>query len=141
MTNIISFKSTRENFNKELHGIKCNTLREMDSDDKRFKSIIEMEISKNYGVIEITCDNSSFKRRIKDITFFKKFVIISWDNPDVMKKINEIIDKEIKINNKFYFDMHDQGKKYAEDIFYSKVKMLEGIKHSLNPTSVNRSKE
>ena len=87
MTNIISFKSTRENFNKELHGLKCNTLREMNSDDERFESIVEMEMSKDYGIVEITCDNFSFKRRIKDITFWKKYVIISWDNPDIIKKV------------------------------------------------------
>ena len=95
----ISFKSNRENFIKELHGIKCNTLRRINPDDERYFKVSEMIKTKNYGIIEITCGDSCFKRKIKDVTYWDGYLIISWDNPDVIKRVLEIIDniKEIEV--------------------------------------------
>lgn len=89
----ISFKSNRENFNKELHGIKCNTFRKVDFNDKRFKKLFKMQTYEKYGIIEITCDNSCFKRQIKDITAWDGYIIISWDNPDIKKELKRKIEK------------------------------------------------
>jgi hypothetical protein len=84
----VRFKSKLENFNKELLGIKCNTFRKENIRDPRFNQLFNMWSNKELGIIEINCENSCFKRRIKDITYWDGYVIISWDNPDVIK--NEI---------------------------------------------------
>lgn len=86
----INFKSNRENFIKELHGIKCCTIRKIEIEDDRFIKLLSMEKTKDYGIIEINCESSCFKRQIKDITCWDGWMVISWDNPDLIKRIKEL---------------------------------------------------
>ena len=114
---IISFKSNRENFIKELHGIKCNTLRKIDAKDKRFKLIANMNRTKKYETIEITCGDSCFKRKIRDITYWDGYVIISWDNPDLIKdfarKVKDLFDKSRRDTR--YHELFDRIDKLVEE--------------------------
>ncbi len=104
----VSFKSNRENFNKELHGIKCNTFRKIDIMDMRFPKLGKMQKTKEYGIIEITCDNSCFKRQIKDITTWDGYMIISWDNPDIKKKVERFKEEYLKLGTRVLNNKSDQ---------------------------------
>jgi hypothetical protein len=100
----ISFKSIRENFIKELHGIKCCTIRKIEIEDERFIKLLSMEKNKDYGIIEINCDSSCFKRQIKDITCWDGWMVISWDNPDLIKETQRRIQKNLIKNSQLSFD-------------------------------------
>jgi hypothetical protein len=78
----ITFKSTPENYIKELSGKKCNTCRKKDNptdsrfvllDDFRHGKINELEIQ-----ITNTETGASFTRKITDVTIFEEIYIISW---------------------------------------------------------------
>ena len=74
----IEFKSNEENFEKEISGIKSNTLRKVDNLDQRFGMLKLMASTKIYGRIKITCGIANFIRNITDITYWDNYVIISW---------------------------------------------------------------
>lgn len=79
----IQFKSEELYFTRESVGLKNNTIREIDWEDKRFEALVKWYFNgyKN-KYIRITSSNrqSTFSRKITDISFFKNFVIITWEN-------------------------------------------------------------
>lgn len=75
----IKFKSTPENWKKELIGLKPNTVRKKD-DDVRF-DILEKFIQEPFELIiyiENTVTKSIFNRQVQDVTKFDDYYIISW---------------------------------------------------------------
>lgn len=78
------FKTTVIIYEKERDGLKPNTVREVDMNDQRYRSLlIHNEQGWNPGdlTIKITCaeyPKMSFERQIDDITFWKNLIIISW---------------------------------------------------------------
>lgn len=80
---VITFKSVAPYFHKEMLGRKRNTIRVIDYGDIRFRELATMEVLNHYGyirIIEVTNNKRqlSFKKKIKDISFWKGLVIISW---------------------------------------------------------------
>lgn len=78
----VEFKSAGENYLKEKTGIKNNTWREVDEDDERFAILREWARTKQYGNIRIRFASDLkqfFERPVRDVTFFKTGVIITWD--------------------------------------------------------------
>lgn len=62
--------STFENYDKEVRGIKSNTVRE--------KKIYEKARKSRYISIRRGYTKKSFTRVIRDVTLWKKICIISW---------------------------------------------------------------
>ena len=84
---IICFKSWHDNFVKEESNIKNNTLRKIDLSDDRFIKLIAMKETGNYGFIEIEektilDSNDSFRRKIRDVTIFDDWIIITWEEKE-----------------------------------------------------------
>ena len=71
----IYFKSTPENWKKEIEGLKRNTVRFTDDWNEfrwdRFNNATHV-------IIERTTDNKRFGRKITDRTLYKNIAIISW---------------------------------------------------------------
>lgn len=85
---IVSFKSIKENYDKEKSGVKPNTVRVVDNSDSRFYG------TKSYKIIRIVlADNPEefFEREIQDITFYTNkhpeftVCIISWKHKEDCK--------------------------------------------------------
>ena len=81
--NKVTFKSYDYNFKKEAKGVKNNTIRELDLNDERYKKICDWWLDEDYADKEIEIinkdfENESFTRKIKDISFWKNWVIITW---------------------------------------------------------------
>lgn len=81
---LFKFMTRQPIFDKERHGIKNNTVREIDLNDERFVELIKwMRIGWNDGdiLIQIDCVNSSpnFIRKITDITVYNNIMIITWE--------------------------------------------------------------
>lgn len=87
----VRFKSTQENFSKEISGIKCNTLRNKDPRDARYRILKECMAKKEYGRIEIqnTETGAIFSRQITDVTTHRDWYIISW-KPDHNSEFNSL---------------------------------------------------
>lgn len=80
MTETIKFKSTPDLWSKEEKGLKPNTFRKIDTDE-RFKILFKFhdkELKKLNIIIENSFNSETFERQVKDVTFWDKFVIISW---------------------------------------------------------------
>lgn len=79
---VVPFKSVPANYDKEVKNIKPNTHRVVDMNDERFLVLAAMAYFKEYGKVEIhNTVNSrlSFRRQIRDITFWGSTAIISWN--------------------------------------------------------------
>lgn len=77
----VTFKSSPEYYKKEESGIKPNTARNIEINDKRFQVLIHWMIIKEYGKIIIkSTHNRKFTRQIKDITVWGNVMIISWEH-------------------------------------------------------------
>lgn len=77
----IEFKTFPEIWIKEESGLKPNTLRIYNKQDKRFKILSEFAKGnlKELDIKIINGENSkSFIRSVKDVTFWDDYVIISW---------------------------------------------------------------
>lgn len=75
----ICFKSSPEYYKKEQSGIKPNTVRNIEIQDKRFQLLIHQMITKEYSKISIQCTHDRyFTRQIRDITVWGNIMIISW---------------------------------------------------------------
>lgn len=79
---MISFKSSPQFYQKEITGIKNNTIRRISAGDER-----EDEISQYMAgllpVLEIeivltTNPKEKFKRAVSDISYYEGYVIITW---------------------------------------------------------------
>lgn len=77
----IRFKSTQENYRKEISGLKNNTFRKIDMDDERFQKLFEFEMG-NLNNLVIIIENAKtkeyFHKFISDVTSYEGWVIISW---------------------------------------------------------------
>lgn len=79
INNTIYCKTNNIYFDKEKLGVKPNTVRNIDEDDREF--ILNNIWTLKYVVVESLEDNScSFSRNITDISFFDDYMIISWDH-------------------------------------------------------------
>lgn len=75
---VVHFKSLPVNYRKELSGMKNNTIREVDYDD-RFNVLEGFTAKSNLWVeIENTVTHEMFQRRVTDVTWFHECVVISW---------------------------------------------------------------
>ena len=72
----VAFKSIPKIFKKEKLGLKPNTIRKVDKEDIRFRSL-KKGIAEEVSIIN-TRNGDWFHRKIKDITWWEDFVIISW---------------------------------------------------------------
>ena len=101
---IVIFKSTGENYRKELSGIKPNTLRKTDRTDKRFAKLRWFKHGWNNHATHICIENAEtgehFVREIKDVTEYSQegsedWMIISWKHEEEKSeynlKVHEII--------------------------------------------------
>jgi len=73
----VEFKSDKQFFWAEESGDKSNTVREIDLEDERFKSLISGDAKK----IKITSTdniNANFTRKISNVCIWKDLMIISW---------------------------------------------------------------
>jgi len=76
----VRFKSTPEYWNKESLGLKRNTVRKADTDD-RFKLLRKWmcaDIDKLVVGIQNTMTGDVFFRDVKDVSRFDDYYIISW---------------------------------------------------------------
>jgi len=69
----VTFKSIPRNFEKEIRGIKPNTVREFDEKDKRFQGEDPVWI-----IIQERGTKRRFKRELTDVTYWGNIVIYSW---------------------------------------------------------------
>ena len=82
---MIVFKSESQFFEKEKSNKKCNTVRELQVDEPRIIALLECkEKLLNYKdgdtiTIEHATTGERFTRKITDISFWNKLVIISWE--------------------------------------------------------------
>jgi len=79
----VRFKSTPENYLKELSGEKNNTVRKCDVNDRRFTILSNLQEQDEYfDQSTITIENSEsgeeFTRQIKNVTFWFGDCIITW---------------------------------------------------------------
>lgn len=89
MKKLIEFKSTFDFYEKERKGIKPNTVRSEDCDE-RFDALIEFSLTPKTSRplwIKIICKekpSNYFFRKVKDVSIFEcyghKFYIISWED-------------------------------------------------------------
>ena len=79
MIDFVTFKSVPEFYNKELTGVKPNTVRDVDT-DPRFDLLREWAKTRDFGFIQIinTETGKNFLREVTDVSFFKDQVIVSW---------------------------------------------------------------
>ena len=81
---IVIFKSTEENYRKEISGRKPNTIRKIDRTDSRFVKLQRKLFRWTNEPTHICIENSEtgehFVREIKDITEFEELYIISWEH-------------------------------------------------------------
>ena len=80
---MIEFKSDNEYYYDEKSGLKNNTIRKIDLNDGRFKSLRDMCLTGNYSKENIKIINSQesnkfFVRQIKHIAMWGDYVIITW---------------------------------------------------------------
>ncbi len=89
--NTVTFKSNTENYWKEKYGLKPNTFRKVDSKDGRFQMLNDGDakyiVIENADIVSSETGSSTeyFMRVIKDRTYWDDYVIISWDEKDVLK--------------------------------------------------------
>ena len=79
------FNSRQPFFDKERHGIKNNTVREIDLNDSRFTDLIYwLKAGWNMGDIRIQINNVNgsqfFQREIRDISVYNNLVCITWEH-------------------------------------------------------------
>ena len=87
---LVEFKTSPEYFKKEESGIKPNTCRNIEIQDKRFQLLIWMMINKSYGKIKIKSIHSQvFIRQIKDISVWGNIMIISWKHEQSKGELNK----------------------------------------------------
>ena len=78
---VIGFKSDMFNYLKEESGRKPNTVRKVDLNDKRFIILKQFSATPRMNLwirIIRTTFEKTFERKVKDVTFFDGYVIISW---------------------------------------------------------------
>ena len=86
--NTIIFKSTPQNYYKEFHGFKPNTVRRFDDEielaaflyfKNRLTECSKIKITTTFPIGDIA---AQFERYITDITKFEDLYIISWKHED-----------------------------------------------------------
>ena len=74
--NIVKFKSAPFYYSKEKAGLKPNTVRRVESDE-RFSKLTNR--TAHFITIQNSKNGKQFIRRITDISFWEGLVIISWE--------------------------------------------------------------
>ena len=74
----VEFKSNQSNFWKEKYGLKPNTIRKIDMKDIRFKGLLNGSVDEI--IIKHDISEKGFYRKIKDVTVWEDFAIISWEH-------------------------------------------------------------
>ena len=93
MNQRVEFKSTPNNYHREVSDIKNNTVRQIDWEDERFHILALMDIRKRYGVIRVRCTEDcqgqevAFQRRIKDVCIWKNLMIITWEKDETRRSL------------------------------------------------------
>ena len=77
----VSFKSIPEMYEKEKSGIKNNTVRLVDIFDKRFDILEDISNEVEIEIIN-TETKESFIRKIRDVTFFYEYCVITWKHEE-----------------------------------------------------------
>lgn len=77
----VEFKSLPEYYEVERKGIKNNTVREIDAKDSRFITLAQKPKDLWIKIINIET-NKFFIRKIRDITYYKNLVIITWEHKE-----------------------------------------------------------
>lgn len=88
---VVPFKSEKRFFCKEVEGLKNNTMRYVDMEEDKFKYLAFMALTGEFGEIEISeikqikksvfeFTGRKFKKRIRDVTFWNKYVCITWEH-------------------------------------------------------------
>ncbi|MHA1737892.1 MAG: hypothetical protein ACTSWD_04845 [Candidatus Heimdallarchaeota archaeon] len=80
---IVIFKSNSAMFTKEINGVKPNTVRKIDNEDKRFELLKRWDGWTNLKTPSHICIEHSetgvhFVRKIEDVTIFEGYMMISW---------------------------------------------------------------
>jgi len=80
---MIKFKSNPKFYEKEIRGIKPNTVRIFEKNDIRFKVLNDF-IDGDYDILYIQIINTetkkSFIRAISDVSLYNGYYIISWQH-------------------------------------------------------------
>jgi hypothetical protein len=78
--NTITFKSNKFFYEKEKEGTKPNTIRQVLHNEPRYKELLNMIQTREYGTIKIVLADTeeSFERQITDVSFYDDWFIISW---------------------------------------------------------------
>lgn len=80
----IEFKSMPEYYKKEKAGLKPNTVRNIEINEKKFQVLIGQMVEESYGLITIKgLHGNRFTRQINDITVWGNIMIISWEHDSV----------------------------------------------------------
>jgi len=109
---IVTFKSLPKYYNKEKSGKKPNTIRERTNEDK----FLDLETKRFIRIVN-TETRESFVRKIKDFSYWKEFVIISWET-EQQKEIKEL-KKKLKDVMKAYSKnvTFDTGLKFIQKMW------------------------
>lgn len=79
----LRFKSNPANWRKEFLGLKCNTVRNVESNDPR-KEILDEYLDRQTQMIAVEITNTGtqevFRRIVTDVTFWENVYIISWQH-------------------------------------------------------------
>jgi hypothetical protein len=77
---VVEFKSTLNNYLKELSGLKPNTIRRLPIGDEREEILRRWEIVGDCGQIKIrnSLTKEYFTRNVSDVTIWEDIIIISW---------------------------------------------------------------
>lgn len=78
---VIEFKSLPIYFDKERSGVKNNTVRELSTEDDRYKVLVKRPL--DLWIKIINSENGRyFLRKIRDVSIFKKLIIITWEHKE-----------------------------------------------------------
>lgn len=86
---VFEFKSQQPYYDKEKYGLKNNTVRHIDLNDKRYIDLIHWSRIgwRNGGIkIKIVCAEEPkdfFTRDIRDISIYNNLMIITWNREEI----------------------------------------------------------
>ena len=78
INNVVCFKSVKEIYRKEVSGIKPNIVRYFNNVEPKF-AMLKSGKAKYIKITMIGLPYQFFIRKIKDVTYWKRLVIISWN--------------------------------------------------------------
>jgi hypothetical protein len=133
--NIVKFKSQPHLYYKEESGQKPNTVIKDDPDDERFNELNDVQ-PEFITIINAGNPDLSFTRRIRDISYFDGFWIISWNHEvDKNYRLVERVAIKRKYGRTFYPTKREAESKrrkgeriyYAPELGYYIVRLQQDI--------------